>query len=500
MTDTAALVPPARLPEKEQPVRLVAAPPAQHTEATRLLAAAAYHDGGYRRKVLHEIQDQPFRAFSPELGIDRRTILAHCVAGQRRERWRDAALLLCWLPLVAGGFLVNLVSYPEELPLVIEYHAAALLSTIGLGFAVALAGTLLTHHFTLARRFSRARFAASGEAPPSTERQNVVVYGGFSPFIGAGLDLGGWSFTVNLERGKPGLGDETRPDGFDIADLYRAVEEAVARLEFDGLRMDDRLFVDGRSVRDDRRFLPRMFKRPVTTIDRSVVEQYRGHPAQAVRHYLCIEITDWDGEIVLSTFLRFQKSASKLFVEASYFFVPPLKAKYYELDARDPRLTLAKLREWLIRSVVATAIYLPIAPIRVAALAFRPLNRLLVRRGLKKAVRANPRYNYGATVSLRELGTDNAYRVYFQKLDKEMHLKFVQQQILDVLVGFLDAHGVDTSDLRDRGSTIMNNGVIVSGGTIKAEALAVGAGAKAGSSRQGGGTFGKLRHAARRAA
>jgi hypothetical protein len=499
MTHTAALVPPGSIPEKEQPIKLVSPSSSRHTETTRLLAAAAYHDRRYRQKVLREIEEQPFRAFSPEFGIDRPAILGHCRKAQRRERWRDAALLLCWLPLVLSGFLQDLVDYPEELPLVAAYHANALLATIGLGFAVVFVETLLTYHLTLARRFGRARFADSGEAPPSAERQNVVVYGGFSPFIGAGLDLGGWSFTINLERGKPAFDDDARPDAFDIADLYRAVEEAVARLELDGLQMDDRLFVDGRTIRDDRRFLPRLFKRPVTTIDRGTVEQYRARPTQAVRHYLCIEITDWDGEIVLSTFLRFQKSASKLFVEASYFFVPPLKAKYYELDARESRVTLDRLREWLVRSAVGTVVFMPIAPFRILALMLRPLNRFLVRRALRKAVRANPRYNYGATVSLRELGTDNNYRVYFQKLDKEMHVKIVQQQILDVLVEFLDAHGVDTSDLRDRGSTIMNNGVIVSGGSMQANALAVGQGAKADSSKQGG-ALAKLQRATRRAA
>jgi hypothetical protein len=500
MTDAATLVPPGSIPEKEQPVRLVSTPFSRHTETTRLLAAAAYHDRRYRQKVLHEIEEQPFRAYSPEFGIDRRAILGHCLKAQRRERWRDAALLLCWLPLVLSGFFQDLVEYPEELPLVVAYHANALLATFGLGFAVVLAETLLTHHLTLVRRFGRMRFSTSGEAPPSAERQNVVVYGAFSPFIGAGLDLGGWSFTINLERGKSGFDDDARPEAFDIADIYHAVEEAITRLGLDGLRMDDRLFVDGRTVRDDRRFLPRMFKRPLTAVDRGMIEEYRGHPTQAVRHYLCIEITDWDGEIVLSTFLRFQKSASKLFVEASYFFVPPLKAKYYELDARDARITSGRIQEWLIRSALSTIVFLPMAPFRSAGLALRPLNRLVARRALKKAVRANPRYNYGATVSLRELGTDNNYRVYFQKLDKEMHVKIVQQQILDVLVEFLDAHGVDTSDLRDRGSTIMNNGVIVSGGSMQAEALAVGQGAKADSSKHGGGALAKLQRATRRAA
>jgi NAD-dependent DNA ligase len=50
---------------------------------------------------------------------------------------------------------------------------------------------------------------------------------------------------------------------------------------------------------------------------------------------------------------------------------------------------------------------------------------------------------------------------------------------LEAFRAFLDDHGIDTSDIKDRGTQILNNGVIVSGGTVTAEGLAVGANAKA---------------------
>lgn len=59
-----------------------------------------------------------------------------------------------------------------------------------------------------------------------------------------------------------------------------------------------------------------------------------------------------------------------------------------------------------------------------------------------------------------------------------MHKKIIQQQTLDVIVAFLDDHVIDTSEIKARGTHILNNGVIVSGGVINAEGLAVGEGAK----------------------
>lgn len=44
---------------------------------------------------------------------------------------------------------------------------------------------------------------------------------------------------------------------------------------------------------------------------------------------------------------------------------------------------------------------------------------------------------------------------------------------------FLDAHHIDTSDLKERQTTLLNNGVIMSGGKINAGAFSVGKGARA---------------------
>jgi hypothetical protein len=46
-------------------------------------------------------------------------------------------------------------------------------------------------------------------------------------------------------------------------------------------------------------------------------------------------------------------------------------------------------------------------------------------------------------------------------------------------VTFLDEHDIDTSEIRERRALILNSGIIVQGGDVTAESLAVGAGATA---------------------
>jgi len=49
-----------------------------------------------------------------------------------------------------------------------------------------------------------------------------------------------------------------------------------------------------------------------------------------------------------------------------------------------------------------------------------------------------------------------------------MHIKIIERQLLESVVEFLDARNIDTSDSKKRQDTILNNGVIVSGGSFTA--------------------------------
>ncbi len=51
----------------------------------------------------------------------------------------------------------------------------------------------------------------------------------------------------------------------------------------------------------------------------------------------------------------------------------------------------------------------------------------------------------------------------------------LERSILDSTIDFLEAKNVDTSDLKERKTTILNSGVIVSGGSIEAKSPGGGA-------------------------
>jgi hypothetical protein len=61
-----------------------------------------------------------------------------------------------------------------------------------------------------------------------------------------------------------------------------------------------------------------------------------------------------------------------------------------------------------------------------------------------------------------------------------LYVKVVEQRIFRSLVEFLEDHDIDASRLEARTEMLVNNGVMVTGGTVNAEAVAAGANAQAG--------------------
>jgi hypothetical protein len=93
---------------------------------------------------------------------------------------------------------------------------------------------------------------------------------------------------------------------------------------------------------------------------------------------------------------------------------------------------------------------------------------------MDKAKLRNPHFDYGHKRSLRTTYAAEEYDSFFQSQDKEMLRKSMDTRMLNSLLGFLKAHKIDVGDLESSKQQIFNSGVIVSGGTLKADTLAVG--------------------------
>jgi hypothetical protein len=461
----------------ERPAPPVPPPPA--TEASRYLCAAAYLDRGFADRVVERVLRERHRAVAPSYGVDLHAVVRHCLAARRHKFAR--ALVLTALLLVAFPVFSVLGASP----------LGAALRVGVLAWGVVFVSRCVNRYEILAGRLLRDRFDVRAAPRASTfdeklirelERHqlaNVTVYSGFSPFVGCGLDRGGWSFVVDIRKGKETLDGTQRPQAFDVEDLYAALLDTVRSLRIPTLRVEDRLFMNGRDVRGERWILPDDYARPLPWVDPAVVHEYMRAPTHRVRHYLTVQLVDWRGELVLSLFLRCNLVGGSLFCEGNYFLLPPVKEKYHEVDDVSAFPDSRALVREVALSAVSAPFLLVLAPFEVVERLFARGTRWLERRATRRMIRNRPMFDYGAATTIRQEGMSPNYRHYFQKLDELMYTKLVQKKVFESIATFLDARGIDTSELRERQRTILNSGVIITGGEIKADSLAVGSGARA---------------------
>src|SRR5207253_3345613 len=81
------------------------------------------------------------------------------------------------------------------------------------------------------RRHTRWPRDWSSDVCSSDLAQNLIVYSGFSPFVGAGTVIGGWSFAVATDKAKDTFGTASAVTPFRMRQIYAAVAQAIQRLE-----------------------------------------------------------------------------------------------------------------------------------------------------------------------------------------------------------------------------------------------------------------------------
>jgi hypothetical protein len=452
---------------------LVTAPAAQPSERaapagagrdapTRLLSAAAHLQPRFAQQAVAEILHQPHRALAPSFGVALGDVLRHCVASHGRRRARSFMLtgLLALLVFAAFELLRAVVTdFEKPVPLILFVPLLA-------AWAVTFA-ELWTSRYRVARQPGSAiEYLSPGAEAVVRELEarepgNLVVYSGYRPWAGAGQIHGGWTFAVNVRKGREDAVGRREPRDFTADELHDYVSAHV-RATVPRLQLEDRLYVDGQHVRDDRRFLADRFGHPRTCLsDAEFAAAAAAGPPEVVRRYRSMHLTAWSGEVTFSVFLAFHRTGTSLYADATYCaLLPPATREGDEIDPWPPlsertRLVGEALGE-LLRSVKPR----------------RP--RLRSRLAERRAIARNRRFDYGAVASLRELAQAPHYRRYFQWLDRDMAAKIVEREVIDAIVAFLDEHDIDSTDLRARRTALLNNGVIVTGGELSTQSLAVG--------------------------
>ena len=79
---------------------------------------------------------------------------------------------------------------------------------------------------------------------------------------------------------------------------------------------------------------------------------------------------------------------------------------------------------------------------------------------------------------MREKWASSSYERYFQKVDKDLSIKMLTNEFLASLLDYLSGKNVSIEQFKQTSTKIINEGIMISGGEVKAETLAVGKGAQ----------------------
>jgi len=442
---------------------------------TRYLSAAVSFDSDLARAVIEDILEQPHRAIASTPGVDMATVLRYALAANRRRVIRDV-LLVIYLGIMILTIIVGFIT----IPLFLFIGWMTILSERHARFFGQSSKPLRSGEFSTAEppsppgnSYAARQLARVEEADRAG---NVTVYSSFSPFVGYGKVTSSWSFAVDITSARR----EAPIRGFTVQELYEHIEAGLEELDLPGMEFDYRLFVNGRDIRDDQRFLLNHDGPPVTSVSGDLLASLMADPEERARPYLTISMAGWQGDLVTTTFVRFLLSRTDLFVEAARTAIPPLRPVFKAVDEMEMAPVDGEFSAMLKTSFKQTIPFLLRSPAAIVHELRAGSRRDATRRLLSR------RPDYGALISIREAAADTSWQRYFQVFDHARYIKVIEQRIFSSLIAFLRMHNVDVSSLVSQaevlinnGMMITNNGVQITDSTVTANQIAGGPGAKA---------------------
>jgi len=463
-------------------------------EFTRLALAGVYTRGAaFRRQLLLKAMN-PVQAPPLEIGCDPRpmTYLAWMVErGELTYRAFCVAVLMAYIG--AALFYAGIVSTgrPPNIPLLILMGV----------FAVGAVWTMRhsARERSALERFSREHFNLDAVASlldtPHDEKldlgiggdhQRLLVYRDYDPFRCAGAPIGRWSFTVDVEKpAQTGSGvSDLIP--ISLSQINQAIAEELPQSGFGDMVTRKIAALRG----TDAWTLPLLAhdtwtRQPSVILNDSAVADIVARHPDLVREYLLFHDVRWNGELILTHAIKTTHRGRIFYIEASRFLLTPPFKEFKTVDNMHFRDRSLRTK---VGRLVGEAMASPFLVLHETynLLAYTLLGHAI--RRLKKeyrhSVEASPRFDYGAVDSTRREIMDENFEHYFQKTDLDFGIKAFDQCIVELICRYMEDHGVDISDLRKKAFAIYNSGILVQGGDVTAQAMAVGQGASAASTHE----------------
>lgn len=376
-----------------------------------------------------------------------------------------------------------------------EFHAAIpFLIVLALAWGV-------QYGFALATNRALIEQSRHGAAPPSPQSGpvedrialaegaqwgNITLYGKEDPFVGAGDYKWDehWSIAIKLTPAKPlrrlmgGLPDADEYVPIDPVALHQHLRERLLKLNdpdlptnerIAALRVTDRLVGSG-WLRWDGPLIDPVRKTPYSWASQDAIDSVIRHPQAGLRYYQQVSVSDEglpvirddrlvlngvDQGVAVTAFVYAAVEGRMFYLQYVISVLPPVKAEFKSVEIWPDLPPLAFHAAVLRRSFLSM----------FGAIAYVPSGLYQAFKHRRREPSGPRRHgpvvgDLGATVSVRELGSESSLGNYLRELDAEKYNKVFQRLILESVKDFLIANEVDISAFEGGADTIVNGDVI----------------------------------------
>lgn len=434
-------------------------------ETTRYLSAATQVDIEYARTVVRRVIHEPYRAVAPAYGADV-TVVARWAVDSIRRRMRRDIQLACTLCL---GSVLCWALYPL-LPQLI-WIPFTLLMTPSTAFVIVghehwvrwnrvLAGQMLRHNFDPAAAPIPLSSTVNRRLRTVADRRNgnVVIFQHKAAFTGSGVQLGREQIVIDVSRGKKGDDGKVKdPLPFTSSDMHKALTTAIAGINFKDMTVGQRMFVNGRHVQGNRALQRDALEPPYSRVDDELLDRAANQAEPDARSYVCAEAHGWQGQLMVTMFARAVHTGGWLYIEWSFYELPPINERYMAIDYLFEESAYRKLREASYSSLRYTLPALLWSPFAIMATIGRSLKWRLQELRQAYRIKHGQLFDYGATPSIREDASGReGWRHYFLDRDKIMYILLLQKTLIREIGIFLDKHNIEQSEFTTQANVIIN--------------------------------------------
>lgn len=446
----------------------------QHSKTTKFLASYSCWDYNFNKKIRYKFRNASKNFLSNDDIIDSEFVLK--VAVKSKKLHYIYLVIMFFIGSAILDDFLNIITYDtlsmeEKIFGLYKNPDELILSMLGLFFIswiITFIYDFLRYKNILSILNNDAieKVDINNYRVPSVE-QNICIFSDKKPFIGSGIISKIFSFVLPIDKAKKSMINESSIIDFSENEIYNSIQESLSK----NSNTFQKLYINGTLVNNDNNLLSAI---DTGKLEKKIWQEYSKKNNNIIRRYICISNISESEEVQTNFFIRFVKQDTNLFVELTSTLLLPVSSKYRIIEQLSQKISFIRFVIILQTSMMSSIINIFKSLSYGFNFIFSLNERIFEKNRIKTQIEENPFFDYGEKSTLREDISDVSLNTFYNLMDEQQLSKQIEKSFFIHLVKFLDSKNIDTFELTQQETTIINHGLIMSGGEFKAENMALG--------------------------